>query len=126
MRYTEPELAAALGRSPKAQDCMAILDDASCPLRHDHFIDCMDLWELCCGYKGIPQDKGHRLGILMLREERRSLRLRRLYFLRAKYMLPDMLTKFLGPDSNTLLEMVSSGCWHIEGDVRVRYGVSGT
>ena len=63
MRYAEPELAAALGRSPKAQDCMTILDDASCPLRHDHFIDCMYIWELCCGYKGIPQDKGQRLGI---------------------------------------------------------------
>eukprot|EP00974_Lingulodinium_polyedra_P005304 499835-Lingulodinium_polyedra.AAC.1 len=84
---------------------MSVMDDATCPLRHDHVIDCMDLWELCCGYKGIPQDKGQRLGILMLREERRSLRLRRLYFVRTKFMLADLLTKFLGPDSKSLLEL---------------------
>ena len=68
MRYTEPELAAALGRSPKAQDFMAILDDASCPFRHDHFIECMDLWELCCGCKGIP----HRQRVRFLGSPRRE------------------------------------------------------
>ena len=124
MRYTEPELAIRLCRTPKAQDLMTIMDGASCPLRHDHVIDCMDLWELCCGYRGIPQDKGQRLGVLMLREERRSLRLRRLYHVRTLHMLADMLTKCDNPDSKSLLCLVSTGRWALDGDVRVRHGFS--
>ena len=124
MRYTEPELAIRLMRTPKAQDLMNMMDDAACPLRHDHVIDCMDLWELCCGYRGIPQDKGQRLGVLMLREERRSLRLRRLYHIRTLHMLADMLTKYDSPDSRSLLCLVSTGRWALGGDVRVRHGFS--
>ena len=41
----------------------------------DAWIDCMDLWELCCGLRGTPQDNSQRLGNLSLREERRTLRL---------------------------------------------------
>eukprot|EP00959_Pyramimonas_sp_CCMP1952_P185380 3876150-Pyramimonas_sp.AAC.1 len=29
----------------------------------------MDIWELFCGLKGIPQDKSQRLGVLSIREE---------------------------------------------------------
>ena len=122
LRYVEPELAMELGRAPRALDVMQYLERQRCSLPCDHVVDCMDLWELCCGYRGIPQDKGQRLGVLMMREERRSLRLRRLYHLRTRWMLADMLTKFENPDSRSLLELASSGRWTVGGDVRVRHG----
>ena len=97
-------------------------DELICPVVHDHFIDCMDLWELACGYRGIPQDQGQRLGVLALREERRSLRLRRFYHLLTHWMLADQLTKYTGYVSKTLMELITSGHWTIEGSVRVRQG----
>ena len=39
-------------------------------------------------------------------------------------MLADMLTKFLGADSHSLLELVSTGQWTLGGDIRVRHGFS--
>ena len=93
---------------------------------HDHVVDCMDLWELACGFRGIPQDKSMRLGILAIREERRSLRLRRLYHVRTLWMLADRLTKYSGHVSKSLLEFLTSGIWTVESDVRVRerFGVA--
>ena len=88
----------------------------------DAYIDCVDLWELCCGLRGIPQDKSQRLGVLAIRGERRTLRLRRLYHIRTQYMLADMLTKIVGADSKSLLELLSCGQWTIASDVRVRQG----
>ena len=93
-----------------------------CPLPVDAYIDCMDLWDLACGIKGMPQDKSQRLGVLAIREERRTLRLRRLYHIRTRYMLADMLTKATGVDSRSLLQLVSCGRWTIESDVRCREG----
>ena len=93
-----------------------------CPLPHDHVIDCMDLWELACGMRGIPQDKGQRLGVLDIREERRAQRLRRLFHYNTEWMLADQLTKFLGYVSPTLHELISSGIWSVAGNVRVRHG----
>ena len=82
----------------------------------------MDLWDLACGYKGIPQDKGQRLGILVIREERRTLRLRRLFHVRTHAMLADLLTKHTGYVSPTLHELETSGHWSITGSLRVRQG----
>ena len=122
LRLTELEI---LNRFPEQPPHIAMLraqDENLCPLPVDHYIDCMDLWELCCGLKGTPQDKSQRLCILAIREERRSLRLRRLYHIRTKSMVADMLTKYLGADSKSLLELLSCGSWTIRDDVRVRQG----
>ena len=90
------------------------------------YIDCVDLWELSCGLRGIPQDKSQRLGVLAIREERRTRRVWRLYHIRAADMLADMLTKLVGADSKSLLELLSCGQWTISSDVRVRqeFGMS--
>ena len=104
---------------------MALLDvqeSATVPLPVDSFIDCMDLWELACGLKGIPQDKSQRLGVLSIREERRCLRLRRLYHIRTRWMAADQLTKVSGQDSKELYRLVSSGYYDIKDKVRVRQG----
>ena len=75
--------------------------------------------DLSCGQKGIPQDKNQRLGILAIREERRSLRLRRLYHVTTHYMLCDLLTKYSGYFSRSLQELVTCGIWTVSGKVRV-------
>jgi len=127
LRYTEPEYAVILKRRPRALDYLEHQDDNRlCLLPHDHFVDCMDLWDLACGYKGVPQDKGQRLGVLVIREERRSLRLRRLYHIRTHYMLADLLTKYIGYVSKSLHELETSGFWSIHGPLRVRHGFGAT
>ena len=86
----------------------------------------MDLWELACGLKGIPQDKSQRLGVLSIREERRCLRLRRLFHIRTKWMAADQLTKTSGQDSKELYRLVSNGFYDIKDKVRVRQGFGST
>ena len=79
----------------------------------------MDLWDLSCGYKGIRQDKGQRLGVLVIRK-----RLRRLHHVRTHAMLADLLTKngIGGYVSPSLHELETSGHWTITGSLRVRQG----
>ena len=121
LRFAESELVASLNiRAPLK--LLEVQDSGLCPIPVDAYIDCMDLWELCCGIRGTPQDKSQRLGILAIREERRSLRLRRLFHIRTKYMVADMLTKIAGADSKSLLQLITSGHWTIESDIRVRQG----
>ncbi len=121
MRLSEPELTQkhSINKPLLLQE---LQDTGQCPIPVDAYIDCMDLWELCCGMRGTPQDKSQRLGILAIREERRSLRLRRLYHIRTHVMLADYLTKTIGADSKSLLELTTSGIWTIDGDIRVRQG----
>ena len=121
MRLTEPEINALWGPQKPLQ-LQERLDNGQLSLPVDAFIDCMDVWDLCCGQKGTPQDKSQRLGVLSLREERRTLRLRRLFHIRTKWMLADRLTKFIGADSHSLMELATSGSWTINGLVRVRQG----
>ena len=61
-----------------------------------------------------------RIAVLALREERRTYRLRRLIHCRTKWMLADMLTKSLNPDSISLRQLVTCGRWTISDDIRVR------
>ena len=95
-------------------------DSGRLPIPVDTWIECMDLWELCCGLRGTPQDKSQRLGVLSLREERRALRLRLLFHTRTTWMLADMLTKAVGVDSRPLLKLITSGCWTVRAPIRVR------
>ena len=121
IRLTEPELHAQHDFRLSPMILMRLQDDGHCPLPVDHVVDCMDLWELACGYKGIPQDKSQRLGVLAIREERRTNRIRRFFHFRTDYMLADLLTKHSGYVSKSLQELLSCGQWTIRSDVRVRH-----
>ena len=121
LRLTEPE-AVHMYHVRRPLDLQEMLDAGRLPIPIDAWIDCMDLWELCCGLRGTPQDKSQRLGVLSLREERRTLRLRRLFHTRTSWMLADMLTKSTGVDSRSLLELITSGCWTVRSPIRVRQG----
>ena len=75
---------------------MELQDNGQSVVPVDVFIECMNLWKLSTGLRGIPLDKFQRLGILSIREERRILRLRRFMHSRTHWMLADLLTKHSG------------------------------
>ena len=59
----------------------------------DHVTDCMDLFELVCGSKGLASDKSQRVAVMALREDRMSGRLRYILHYPTAAMLADALTK---------------------------------
>ena len=73
----------------------------------DHVTDCKDMFELCTGEKGLPQDKAHRLYVAAIREMRLTGRIRRFILIPTKSMLADGFTKSMY--SPQLLEVLSTG-----------------
>ena len=59
----------------------------------DSYTDCMDLFELVTGVRGCPNDKSQRIGVLFLREDRITGRLRHFVHAPTQAMLCDGLTK---------------------------------
>ena len=59
----------------------------------DHVTDCMDLFELCTGQKGLSNDKNQRVVIMSIREDRLKGFLRRFMHFPTNVMLADALTK---------------------------------
>ena len=71
--------------------------------------DCHDLLELATGARGVPSDKGQRLAVLSIREERLSGRCRLFSHIPTSIMLADSLTKVgVFPVMNHFL---STGVW---------------
>ena len=69
----------------------------------------MDLYELVCGMKGVPSDESQRLGIMCLREDRITGRIRYVAHMPTANMLADGLTK-PGIFEN-LLHFCTTGVW---------------
>lgn len=120
LRLYEPQLCLKYGKMTPLNFLQYLDSITTLDIPHDHYVDCMDLWELGCGSRGVPQDKSQRLCILALREERRSQRLRRLIHVTTHFMLCDKLTKHTGYVSKSLEEIITSGHWTIQGKLRVR------
>ena len=78
----------------------------------DHYTDCKDLWELCCGLRGVPSDKSQRLAILSMREDRLSGRLRNFVLVDTHNMLADGLTK--SGTFPALNEWATTGFWRMK------------
>ena len=57
VRFCEHELVSQKQAKLSPLQLMTKQDDAKIPMPIDMGIDCRDLWELCCGYRGVPQDK---------------------------------------------------------------------
>ena len=55
--------------------------------------------------------KGQRLGVLVIREEQRSERIRRFFHVRVNAMLADLRTKRESFTSPTLHELAAGGDW---------------
>eukprot|EP00959_Pyramimonas_sp_CCMP1952_P137967 2887852-Pyramimonas_sp.AAC.1 len=77
----------------------------------DHYTDCLDFWQLCCGVKGVPSDKDSRLSILSIREERLTGRIRYFVHCPTHNMICDALTRTgVFPQ---IMRLVSTGVWQI-------------
>ena len=76
-----------------ARDLSIIQDKGLTIILVDHITDCMDLYELVCGMKGLSADKNQRLVITSLREDRSRGFIRRFMHWPTSIMLADGLTK---------------------------------
>ncbi len=75
----------------------------------DHVTDCHDMFDFVCGAIGVPADNSQRIGILSLREDRLSGRIRGFFHAPSEMILADALTKpgfFKG-----MMFYLTTGCW---------------
>ena len=93
-RITEMYGEEILGRPLQgARDLLFIQDKGLTILPVDHCTDCMDLFELCIGSRGLPTDKNQRVIIMSLREDRLKGYIRTMIHLPTSIMVADGLTK---------------------------------
>ena len=93
-RLSEPFAAVILGKATiSARDLMVIQLNGLTQIPVDHVTDCMDLFELVCGVRGLSADKNQRLIITSLREDRSRSLIRRFQHWPTSIMLADGLTK---------------------------------
>jgi hypothetical protein len=78
--------------------------------------DCNDLFELCTGIRGIPQDRTQRLIIMSLREKRCTGKVRNVIWTDTRDMMANCLTKHEA-QPNQLYHFMKSGC--------IRYAIDG-
>ncbi len=69
----------------------------------------MNLFELICYSKSLPNDKHHRVGILALREDRLTRRIRNVVHVPTGIMLADPLTKSV--TTKTFMRWATTGTW---------------
>ena len=87
-----------------------------CPV--DAYTDCMDLFELCTGTKGLSNDKSQRLAVLSLREDRLVGRTRWMIHTPTKAMVADGLTK--EGLFQQLLFLVTTGTFKLPAEITLR------
>ena len=80
-------------RMSSLREISLIKSNAWTTIKVDHVTDCMDLWELVCGVKGLSADKNQRLVITALREDRQHGNIRQFQHWPTSIMLADGLTK---------------------------------
>ena len=82
----------ALEKVPAARDLLQLQLHGNRHIHVDMNTDAMDLFELICHTKSLPNDKHHLVGILALREERLTRRIRNIIHLPSGMTLLDQLT----------------------------------
>jgi hypothetical protein len=93
-RLSEPFAAYMLGKWPlKSADFLHMQDINLTIVRVDHVTDCMDLFELVTGERGLSNDKSQRIVISSLREDRMRGNIRTVQHFPTAIMLADGLTK---------------------------------
>ena len=76
----------------------------------DLYTDAMNLFELICYSKSLPNGNHHRVGILELREDRLTRRLRHIIHVPTRIMLADQLTKRM--TSEVFMYFITTGLWN--------------
>jgi hypothetical protein len=93
-RMTEPFARHILGKTRIGpHDLMFIQNTGRTILPVDHVTDCMDVYELCTGTKGLSSDKTQRIVIMSLREDRLKGLIRHFMHWPTTIILADGLTK---------------------------------
>ena len=64
----------------------------------DIYTDAMNVFELITGGKGVPSERAQRIGVLALREDRATGRVRHTIHIPTKFTLTDPFTKLLFTD----------------------------
>ena len=77
----------------KPRDLIALQEAVVQVIAVDHVTDCMDLFELVTGARGVSSDKSQRVAILALREDRMLGRVRYWLHFPTRAMIADALTK---------------------------------
>ena len=124
-RFTEIDHFSVFGKFLAARDLLQLQLHGNHHIPVDMNADAMNLFELICHTKSLPNDKHHRVGILALREERLTRRIRDIIHLPSGITLPDQLTKkMISPISMTYC---TTGIWdttlHGEKVIRIRHGI---
>ena len=95
----------------RLQHLIHLQDLGACICPIDHYTDCKEFGELCCGLRGVPSDKSQRLAVLSMREDRLSGRLRNFILVDTDNMLADGLTK---PGTfPELMRYMTTGFWKL-------------
>ena len=81
------------GRSPSIRDLLWLQSNSCQEVPVDHCSDCMDLYELITGSKGLSADKGQRLAVMSLREDKTRGITRYTIHVPSPQMVADGLTK---------------------------------
>ena len=113
LRFTELFCLSTFNVQPTNKLLLWIQENNLYILPCDMTTDCMDLFELVCGIKGVPNDKSQRLAIMVLREDRLAGRIRHFAHMPTANMLADGLTK-VGVYPR-LLHYCITGKWHLSG-----------
>ena len=93
IRFTEMFTQILFNERATTKLLLHIQDTGSYLLPLDVWTDCMDLFSLSTGLKGVPADKSQRLSVLTMREERLAGRLRNYIHMPTSGMIADALTK---------------------------------
>jgi hypothetical protein len=80
--------------------------------------DANDVFELCCGKRGVPQDKSQKLIVLSLREKRLQGKIRRSYWATSLSMTADPLKKY-DPSMPSFVILIEEGYLSFEGSMKV-------
>jgi hypothetical protein len=122
-RITEMFAPMYLGRYAAPHDLLRMQNANIMVIPCDAVTDCMDLYELVTGQRGLTNDKTQRISIMALREDRLTGRCRRFTHVPTSSMLSDGLTK-LG-QFPLLLTFCTTGKWvlHVSEDKWIRVKV---
>jgi hypothetical protein len=119
-RFTELEFFSIWGRHATPQDLLKAQLQGNHSIPADLCTDAMNLFEIVCHNKSLPGDKHHRVGILALREERLTRRIRNVCHLPTRIMLADQLTKSMV--SPIYMRYCTTGYWDtsLSGESKIR------
>ena len=94
-RFSEIDYYITHGRYPSVKDLLHQYLACENTIPIDMYTDAMNLWELISSARTLPSDKNHRVGVLSLREDRVTRRIRHVIHIPTQVMLADQLTKHM-------------------------------